>query len=133
MYRRFVVLKGYVYGRHRPGLLRDMADRESWKHSSGKRRAEFDAICEGLNEHLPRPPRDVFARRKAICWFKPGAGPYFEKMRALADIYEELDVLTREIVHPDPGRVTYEDEHQIVAVPPISMRFRSSTAPEPRR
>jgi hypothetical protein len=124
VYRRFVLIEGFVHGRHRPGIIRGMADRRIWKRRSGKRCGDFEAIFEWLNEHLPRPPREVFQQGKALCWFKPEARACLERMRALAEIHRALGASVGELREADPGRVTYEDDHQLVAVPALHARFR---------
>jgi len=49
VYHRFVLIEGFVHGRHRPGIIRGMADRRYWKRRSGKRCREFEAIFDWLN------------------------------------------------------------------------------------
>lgn len=126
MYQRFVLVEGYIHGRHRPGIIRGMADRRYWKRRSGKRFLDFEEIFDWLNEHLPRPPRDRFQGGKGLCWFKPGADASRQRMNALAGILRALGAAVQELRHPAPGKITYEDEQQIVAVPPRSM---SASAP----
>ena len=87
MYTRFVLVEGYVHGRHRPGVLRGMADRRYWKRISGRRFLEFEELFDWLNEHLPQPPREVFRGGKGLCWFKPDAAEPLGRVKALAGIH----------------------------------------------
>jgi hypothetical protein len=124
VYLRFIQVEGYVYGRHRPGIIRGMADSRYWKRRSGKQCAEFERFFDWLNEELPRPPRAVFELGKALCWFKPGATVFIERMRNLASMLRGLEVDVRELLRADPGRITYQDPFQVVAVPTLNVRFR---------
>ncbi|HEX5541596.1 MAG TPA: hypothetical protein VFX60_08530 [Micromonospora sp.] len=54
---------------------------------------------------------------KAAAWFKPSALEMVERVDGYLEILAEHDIDCELIRSADPGRVIYEDEHQIVVVP----------------
>lgn len=133
-YRRFVLGNGYVYGRHRPGLLRNSASRLYWKRKISTQAAEFREINGWINEHLVLPPVEAFSRGRGLSWFRSDAVAALERMRALAAIFRRVRAQVLELDADDPGSVTYEDDLQIVAIPPVNVRFRPVPGPvEPAR
>ncbi|MEE8106673.1 MAG: hypothetical protein V3T86_14150, partial [Planctomycetota bacterium] len=78
---------------------------------------ERDRIYEPLEwfgEHLIAP---IWVSDRAIFWFRPDAR---ECVRRVWDLAVELKGHGRPIraLHcPNPGRIEYEDEHQIAAIP----------------
>jgi len=63
-------------------------------------------------------------RPGAVSWFKDSATEHINKMRGLAEILESHDIAVTQFTTTRPGRVEYEDQFQIAAVP-----FRDTFAP----
>ncbi len=108
MYLRFVLAKPEKETRRRVGFLQDCGYRDC---------EERNQIMVWLKVHLPVPPRDVFSGGRGLCWFKLDARPCIEQVRELARILESRGERIWEVYSRNPGRITYEDDHQIVAVP----------------
>ncbi|MEC3975435.1 hypothetical protein [Amycolatopsis sp. H20-H5] len=53
----------------------------------------------------------------AVAWFKPSAGFLFVRVPGYLEILTAHDVGYERLELSDPGRVVYEDEHQVIAVP----------------
>ncbi len=56
-------------------------------------------------------------RVSAICWFKPQSRKFISSMWALVDFLKRHGIAMRLWRTHLPGRVLYEDEHQVAAVP----------------
>lgn len=55
---------------------------------------------------------------RAVAWFKvPAADHLVEATRGHLDILDRHGVAWERVESDDPGRVVYEDEHQVVVVP----------------
>jgi hypothetical protein len=60
--------------------------------------------------------RDVNPR--AVAWFKvPAADHLVEATRGHCDLLDRYGVRWERVESDDPGRVVYEDDHQVVVVP----------------
>jgi hypothetical protein len=68
-----------------------------------------------LAEHLPSPP----SRRRArpISWFRLSARGSIARVRDLGALVAGMGYDVGAVVTAMPGRVVYEDRHQILAVP----------------
>jgi hypothetical protein len=101
------------------------------EHVDGEVRAELRAASRWFSENLARPRRfshhrDGWRRRGggayvrtpiAISWFKPDATIHLSRIQRVVEILRKLGVTIVEIRTRNPGYVTYEDRHQVVAVP----------------
>jgi hypothetical protein len=65
-------------------------------------------------------------RPMAVSWFKDSATEHIGKMRQLSQILESHDIAVAQFATTRPGRVEYEDQYQIAAVP-FRDTFASST------
>ncbi|MFD9906140.1 hypothetical protein [Streptomyces sp. NPDC059063] len=66
----------------------------------------------------PTPDADVYHRHAgAVAWFKSTATHLLERVPGYMDLLAAHGVPCREVRTDDPGRVVYEDEVQVVAVP----------------
>jgi hypothetical protein len=75
-----------------------------------------------LRRHLRVPHRFARSRKrhaekKAICWFKEGAGASIARVRAIAYFLQKYGVPTALLSTHRPGYIVYEDRLQIAAVP----------------
>ncbi|MCI4663918.1 MAG: hypothetical protein MRY74_04280 [Neomegalonema sp.] len=79
--------------------------------------AWFNAHLE-TPERISRPVRRHKTQREtpAFCWFKPEAREHVERARHLAWLVEEAGVPIREIRARNPGRIIWQDIHQIVVL-----------------
>lgn len=83
--------------------------------------AEIRRECDWFNDNLTFPRR-LFYRpnRKAeisgLCWFRATADEYVSRARYLAWLLNDLGVFVEERKSLTPGRVLWQDDHQIVAV-----------------
>jgi hypothetical protein len=76
-------------------------------------------------DHAYTDPSTVDARvydrevnPQAVAWFKvPAADHLVEATRGHLDILDAHDVVWERVESDDPGRVVYEDQHQVVVVP----------------
>ena len=66
----------------------------------------------------------MFSGGRGLCWFKSNRGKCVERVRALAVIFRTQGARVWEIGNRNPGLITYQDKHQIVALPD-SLRLQS--------
>ena len=76
----------------------------------------IDRLLTWFEAELTLPPRDKIPIR-AIFWYK-NAGPFSHKMWELAQVLDNYGFLAEQITARIVGRVVYEDEHQLAALPP---------------
>ncbi|MEW1724444.1 hypothetical protein [Streptomyces sp. NPDC093109] len=65
----------------------------------------------------------------AVTWFKASAEDLIKRVDGYLDILAAHGVECRMMRSPDPGRIVYEDDHQIVVVPHLQPRRRPATTP----
>jgi len=87
------------------------------------------SIREWFNEHLPAPD-EVDSR--AIFWFKPGAGEPMRMIWKLAELLDEGGYPVSRATCRNPGKVVYEDDYQVAAIPFRETRRRLRSASPPR-
>ncbi|MFF5567576.1 hypothetical protein ACFY7Z_21020 [Streptomyces sp. NPDC012623] len=58
----------------------------------------------------------------AVAWFKPSAGELIQRVAGYLEILAAHGIECATVRSPDPGRIVYEDEHQIVVVPHATER-----------
>jgi hypothetical protein len=79
----------------------------------------INELFKWFNEELTCPP---FKKKRwsadAISWFKGSAQNLISRFRDMIAILEIHDRPVRMITTDDPGRILYEDEHQVVAESP---------------
>jgi hypothetical protein len=63
-------------------------------------------------------------RPTAVSWFKDTATEHIGRMRQLAQILESHDIAVKQLSTTRPGKIEYEDQYQIAAIP-----FRDTFAP----
>lgn len=83
---------------------------------------QLEALMEDFdNLDAPSCYRDPSLRFKrkyaAICWFKPQSRRFTGSLWALVDFLKRQGIAMRQWRTHLPGRVLYEDEHQVAAVP----------------
>ena len=87
---------------------------------------QLSELFDWFNVHLPCPP---FRRNRrlwsedAVCWFKNSAGEPLRRMWDLVGLLKTEGIPVRIVTTMWPGRVVYEDEHQVVAeTPPVEVQ-----------
>src|SRR5688572_24198436 len=84
---------------------------------------QLETLLEDFETNLEIPscyrdPTLRFSRKyAAICWFKPQSRRFTGSMWALVDFLKRQGIAMRQWRTHLPGRVLYEDEHQVAAVP----------------
>jgi len=90
-------------------------------------RRALDDIMVWFKVNLPVP--DSFTvhedqwRTKGISWFRDSASEHISRMRGMAAILERNDVPTQMITAKVVGRIIYQDEFQVVAMPDDGTRI----------
>jgi hypothetical protein len=75
----------------------------------------FDRQCDWFQDHLRVPPfRTADWPDDCVTWFKASAQDVVSRMWDLAAILAEHDEPVRLLRSARPGRIVWEDEHQVV-------------------
>lgn len=123
---RFVVAEWDEGSPHRLGIFQAARDlRDAGQFTAGEL-AQADAIMFWLAEHLASPSGHLWSRRRrahAISWFHRSARAHVARARAMAALVERKGIAVAAVVTDRPGRVLYEDQHQVVAVPETGERL----------
>ena len=77
--------------------------------------AVLDDDLKWFQEHLP-VPNNVRGGR-ALCWFRPEAREVISRAWQMAKLVESAGIPVRVYRKVRPGRVVYEDDLQVAAVP----------------
>ncbi len=103
------------------------------KNSGGlkkKHMKELRALLEVFENELPVPEcyKDRNVREslntKAICWLKSSSRELTQSMWLMAWFLRERGIALQMLRIRKPGRLLYEDRHQIAAIPPRRMRMK---------
>ncbi|MEO9827562.1 MAG: hypothetical protein ABJF50_24425 [Paracoccaceae bacterium] len=91
------------------------SDAQSWQLSEIRRE------CAWFNEHLGFPRRLYYrpyskGEISGLCWFRATASEYVARARYLAWLLNDIGVFIEEQKSLTPGRVVWQDDHQIVAI-----------------
>jgi hypothetical protein len=81
-----------------------------------KQEEEFlEEVYIWFNSNLPRPPFSSAGwSRDAVSWFKDSANESIRKIRELAVLLESHGKFVRTLQSKNPGKILYEDDHQVV-------------------
>lgn len=75
----------------------------------------LEEVFGWFNSHLPCPP---FAAgrfsRDAVAWFKADSSEFIARMWDIVALIQNHDVPVRLLKSQNPGKIVYEDDHQIV-------------------
>ena len=75
----------------------------------------LEEIYDWFNSCLPMPPFSTGRFPKdAVAWFKTESEQFITRMWDLVAILENHDVPVRLLRSPNPGKVVYEDDYQIL-------------------
>jgi hypothetical protein len=88
----------------------------------------FDEVVGWFEKHLPSPDpwqlgRSGCARRRVVFWFRATAAEHVRRMQHLVVMLRHHGIASRMLRSRAPGRVLYQDEHQVGAIP-----FRDAVA-----
>ncbi len=124
VYPRFVTPLIHERSRRAQGLfqtayrLRDEGAFEEYE------REWFEELNAWFCRELHAPKKCEFSQswpsydhERAIFWFVDLAHEHIRQMRQLVVLLRHHGVVTRELRSDDPGRVVYEDDHQVAAIP----------------
>ncbi len=76
------------------------------------------AVYHWFNKNLAVPHvQSREGKIRAISWFKSSATEYIENMRKFSAILEAHDYPVEQLITSRPGKILYEDNYQIVAIP----------------
>lgn len=122
MYIRFVVAEKDVKTGRRLGIFRAISRLRKSQDLLPAERDLLDEAWEWMNNNLERPARlSVSARPhsapRALSWFKATATGYIEKLRAVQHVLQAHGVFVETLTTTRPGKIVYEDAHQIAAHP----------------
>ncbi|MFG2293930.1 hypothetical protein [Streptomyces sp. NPDC048603] len=76
----------------------------------------YDAAYPDPSDHDPAV-YDPAVNPGAVAWFKDTAGHLIERVAGYLELLNLHDVPWERVESADPGRIVYEDEVQVVAVP----------------
>ncbi len=81
-----------------------------------------EAIYQWFKKNLDVPyvqssNSNYYSKPLAISWFKDTAVVHVQKMREYIHILESHDVRVKQLTTDKPGKIVYEDEYQVAAVP----------------
>ena len=123
-YIRFSVQERDSDSGHATGILvaghtlRDDGDLDPQEHQ------RLREVLAWFNEYLMLPEgMETRSTRRAISWFKPEAVEFIRKMWELKSLLELHGHHVNVLRTTEPGAVIYEDDEQVVAVPPRGVRF----------
>ena|SRR5687768_14185565 len=116
-YIRFVANDVHPRSRRRLGVFRATG---RLMHLGGLAPEEHELLEEELawfNANLPVPPRPLFQGGRAICWFKTDAHSCIDRLWNIVWVLRANGIEVARIRTAHPGRLRYQDDFQVVAVP----------------
>lgn len=105
------------------GLFRSSELVEDCEDLPPAARSQLRAIFRWFNTNLPAPRR---LPQSAVCWFRADATESVDRLRTLVEIYRLADRQVWMQATRNPGRVVYQDDFQVAAMPYRDRRRTSS-------
>ncbi|HVC97259.1 MAG TPA: hypothetical protein VND64_26500 [Pirellulales bacterium] len=92
------------------GKLRDAQAFDDWSIQC------VDEVCVWFNQHLtvPRLPSHLY---RAVFWFRAEQQSLVSHLWELVHVLREHEVLVALLCSPRPGRICYQDDYQVAAMP----------------
>ncbi len=125
MYIRFAVTQRDEDSGHPMGVFAAARDLGESSDAHPDVVARLHELREWFNDNLPGPGdnrREVV--QKSIFWFKSGAGECLRRVWELVSILQENGYIVRDITCSRPGKIVYEDDLQVGAIPFRDVRAR---------
>lgn len=79
--------------------------------------AHIRETLEWFNVHLKAPAQCKVSKRDTF-WYREGATEVIQRMWGLVNILRSHDVFVEILRTDSPGRISYQDEHQVAALGP---------------
>ena len=121
MFIRFVVADDEAGWDQQRGLLTEFYRLDQEGELLSHEEERFREAQTWLNAHLPQPealsPTRPDSPGRTVRWLRVSSAEHVSCMRALAALLESKGIPVQEIISADPGRIVYEDDHQVAAVP----------------
>lgn len=121
IYVRFVCSHLVDGQRYRLGLFQVRDYVRTNEHSEGWALSLIEEASLWFEEKLERPTIFNYGQKKdaqqPICWFKPEAQEHIQRMHDLKIAFEACGIHVEVLRTRDVGKILYEDEHQIAAIP----------------
>jgi hypothetical protein len=128
MFLRFVVVERDARSGSLRGVIRAASELQEAGALEAYQEKALEEAYAWLNDHLPVPPalghRGPRGRTQAISWFRASAAEAIDRVRGIVAILHDCGVPVEMVKTANPGRVIYEDEWQVVAIP---MRDRNAS------
>ncbi len=118
MYLRFVVKKRGAVSGSRLGVVHAASELQEANQLEEHEDQVIRDSFAWLNKNLPIPTRvEAPGRRRAISWFKDDAEEPIAQMWSIVWILREHGVRVDVVKTSNPGRILYEDQWQVFALP----------------
>lgn len=122
MFVRFISRATQDHSHHKTGVFDSFYQLKYDDAFDGYELAQAQEIIDWFNKELEAPTKlssskNPHALEVALSWFKPTAKEHIARMHELKQILESHGVVIDIIKTDRPGKITYEDEFQIAAVP----------------
>lgn len=115
MFIRFVVGSDGEPHRQLTGIITEVRFLRDDGRLSNEECSRLERTYQWFNDHVPVPPFSAGRwPRDVVSWFKADAHEAISGMWELSAILRDHDVPTRMLRSPNPGRVVYEDDLQVV-------------------
>ncbi len=113
MFIRFVVGADGDCHRSLTGIITEARIRRDNGDLDQHQAARLEEAYSWLNKHLPVPPFEQLPS-DAVGWFRDEALEPIQRMWEIVSLLKECGVPVRLLRSTNPGKVVYEDEHQIL-------------------
>jgi hypothetical protein len=124
---RFVVYRHHWRSGRRSGIFQALDEVFEDSEAPSELRHAAQEISDWFNANLRAPFRDpdfqsqpdwkIEPTDHSLSWIKQSSTDHLSKLKLLKASMEEAGWLVEELTTTKPGKVLYEDEHQVVAVP----------------
>jgi hypothetical protein len=128
-YVRFVCLQTVERQRNRLGVFQAIRIARESDVAEDWALRELRVLGDWFNDRLARPKSFASGRERfhkgeyiqegqtGLSWFKPTATDHIARMHRLKTALDACGVHVEVLTTRDPGKVVWEDEHQVVAEP----------------
>ena len=122
IYMRFVCYRNVESQRQRLGLFQALDEARECDFAPSWALKELGEVYGWFKTNLAVPGQFSRGGRKGrgqpgLSWFKPAAKHLFEPIPRYLEILANHNLPCDRYLSPAPGRILYEDAHQIVVVP----------------